>query len=605
MVEAQRLVQREIFFERSEKRFFIPSSLVHIMWITEWVDQVGTHLIFREYKQATQKRIVINLNQITRVEVRQDSSLQNSRVIFIEAGQVKATVAPVKDTDEEVNYWVNGLKKMQGRFNLAPGKTRQVVQSPLPKSKRDALGGSGAVPAVSATVGIPAAASLEGLLKINFTDAMISSGSFIGVSAGWSDTIFASLQEPRLILSKGRKAGGPPVGFLDLNELSHMPEVTQADAIGKVLRLHMKGGSLTVDLGGFDPAGSFDNWLKTLTAFKKKAKLAAIEQNSSGSSLTVPGAEDASGPVAAVRTSSRPRSIVFGKDVAAAAVSGADATTSSSAAATEVVAHTFKVGDMVWAQFSDDQLWYRAVIYYVSPGAAEFKVVFVEYGNTQDCARNILRPIGDPAMLALLGKPLEDVLSSKSVDQGRPMFIQVPTAVVAELRRGTRAGTIMQFDPRAVLKQQAEEMGDDAQPEQQQQQLDPRALQRPQSRTSVVAPPPAATEAGSPGSAPFIQTPEAENEMFDLAIEDDDGSNSSSNTPQQESSKEDTRAAIRDRLARRSPRASERSDTVDQEAAARVRARLEARKQQKGGAEAKEEGPKEEVPNESLLDADE
>ncbi len=76
------------------------------MWVTEWVNQSGTHLHFREFKQSTQKRIVVDLSKVTRVEVRKDSSLPNSRCFYVEAGDMKLVLAPVKDTDEEMNYWV-------------------------------------------------------------------------------------------------------------------------------------------------------------------------------------------------------------------------------------------------------------------------------------------------------------------------------------------------------------------------------------------------------------------------------------------------------------------------------------------------------------------
>jgi hypothetical protein len=66
------------------------------MWISEWVSQSGTSLSFREHKQSAAKRLVVPLDKLVKVESRSDSSLPNSRCIYIEAGDVKLVVAPVK-----------------------------------------------------------------------------------------------------------------------------------------------------------------------------------------------------------------------------------------------------------------------------------------------------------------------------------------------------------------------------------------------------------------------------------------------------------------------------------------------------------------------------
>ncbi len=103
------------------------------MWINEWVSQSGTTLAFREHKQSNQKRLVVQMDKIVKVEVRKDSSLANSRCIYIEAADVKVVVAPVKDTEEEINYWLNGLKKMQARFNNSSSKpTPTIPKKALP-----------------------------------------------------------------------------------------------------------------------------------------------------------------------------------------------------------------------------------------------------------------------------------------------------------------------------------------------------------------------------------------------------------------------------------------------------------------------------------------
>ncbi len=134
---------------------------VHIMWITEWVSQSGTHLAFREFKSSTQKRIVVSLDKLTKVEVRNDSSLPNSRCIYIEAGDTKLVVAPVKDTDEEINYWLKGLKKMQARFNSGPlpkPSPKVPVKNAELQQKQQAVAAS-TTPPTSSTVAVPATAS--------------------------------------------------------------------------------------------------------------------------------------------------------------------------------------------------------------------------------------------------------------------------------------------------------------------------------------------------------------------------------------------------------------------------------------------------------------
>lgn len=52
-----------------------------------------------------------------------------TRTIFVEAGELKATVAPVKDTQEELDYWLAGLRRMQQRY--ATGAPRSSPRLPI------------------------------------------------------------------------------------------------------------------------------------------------------------------------------------------------------------------------------------------------------------------------------------------------------------------------------------------------------------------------------------------------------------------------------------------------------------------------------------------
>src|SRR5690606_638444 len=72
-----------------------------------------------------------------------------------------------------------------------------------------------------------------------------------------------------------------------------------------------------------------------------------------------------------------------------------------------------------------------------------------------------IRPIDDAAMLALAEKPLSYITSPTSIDAARPLTVQIPQKVAQDLRRSTRAGTIMRLDPKLVMKQQHDERGDD------------------------------------------------------------------------------------------------------------------------------------------------
>ncbi len=437
---------------------------VHVMWISEWVDQVGLHLNFREFKQGTNKRIVINLNQITKVEVRSnDATLKDSRTIYIEAGDVKVTVAPVKDTQEEIDYWVNGLKRMQGRFNVSPG-TRRVESGRVPKV--DPATRRSAVPA-SLSGTLPQAARTEGTLKLLASKELAPS---FGMSApGWTGPVSCTLNEPKLVFKRGESV----LASIDLQDMTHMPEVD-----GKVIRLHTKQGAH--ELSEFDPPETQEKWLKALTAFKKKKSSAAAEAPAATAAVSV------APPVLQV-----------------------NAVAASASAPVIVEAHTYKMGDMVWCEFVEDKLWYRGVIYYLSGDS--YKIVFIEYGNTQDSGPKQVRPIDDAAMLALAGKDLAYVLSPKSIDAARPLTVQLPQAIVQDLRRGTRAGTIMRLDPKAILQQLKEERGDDEEAAAAAAHEASPAPQRHALTAPVISGPPA-----------VVKKEETEPDLFDWALHDDD-----------------------------------------------------------------------------------
>jgi hypothetical protein len=444
---------------------------VHVMWISEWVDQVGLHLNFREFKQGTNKRIVINLSQITKVEVRSnDPTLKDSRVIYIEAGDIKVTVAPVKDTQEEIDYWVGGLRRMQGRFNVAPGTKRG--ESPRVPRVDPATRRSQTPLNTSSGPPLPvfaAASKAESTLRLLATKEQ---APLFGLAApGLTAPVACVFIEPKLQF----KRGDAVVATIDLSDMTHMPEVD-----GKVIRLHTKQGP--VELSEFDPPEAQEKWLKALTAFKKKKGASAVSTEASSSGALPPAISLSSG-----------------------AIPAAAATTAAAAA---VVAHTYKMGDMVWCEFVDDKLWYRGVIYLLNGDA--FKVVFIEYGNTQDSGPKQVRPIDDPAMLALSGRDLAFVTSPKSIDAARPMTVQIPQGIAQDLRRGTRAGTIMKLDPKTIVKQLQEERGgDEEEPQQQQQQPPPRHV--------------ASAPAVVPSSPPAMpKREETEPDLFDWALRDDD-----------------------------------------------------------------------------------
>jgi hypothetical protein len=63
----------------------------------------------------------------------------------------------------------------------------------------------------------------------------------------------------------------------------------------------------------------------------------------------------------------------------------------------------FRVGDTVEAQYTEDQLWYRAVV--DERLGNQYVVTFTEYGNSQQCSADFLRPLPEVACGVCGGPP--------------------------------------------------------------------------------------------------------------------------------------------------------------------------------------------------------
>jgi hypothetical protein len=335
------------------------------------------------------------------VEVRQGDG---TRTIYLEAGELKVTVAPVKDTQDELDYWLAGLRRMQQRYAAGGGANRSSPRIPVKdrstgsrigaaagecsKKKEQHcvfnahIGNSGALPVAVPSLTVPGStahasnANSFGSLKVLASKDLASAQQKVVLLSFW--------EEPRIVL---RNSQNTAVGSLDVSDMTHMPEVDE-----RRVRLHTKGG--VIELGDFDPPDSLERWVKTLTAFKKKRALGGPSPAAASSASHLPAAAG-SLPVAQEASS--------------------------------VTAHTYKLGDMVWCEFVDDKLWYRGVLYFLD--GKNFKVVFIEYSNTQDCVIEQIRPIDDPAMLALAGKSLAHIVSPNSIDGNHPLTVQIPSKV--------------------------------------------------------------------------------------------------------------------------------------------------------------------------------
>ena len=285
---------------------------VHIMWISEWVAQTGTNLVFREFKTSLQKRVTLGLDTIVKVEIRKDSSLKDSRVIYVEAADMKVTLAPVKDTDAEVNYWVNGLRRMQARFNVAPGTVRSSPSVPHREEQPSVAAATKEEPQTSTATATTAPSSPN---KTGMALSSIQSGSAAatpgtkGTSPSFaratpqvgmqrsSSFVVANLEgwmqlnvtkEAAKKIGRGQKAGWHPFWFvqesaklhlhraqpdeeslysIDLADVSQMEITTDSDVAGDVIRLH---SSTTVYNLCPANASMFEYWKNGLTACRKR-----------------------------------------------------------------------------------------------------------------------------------------------------------------------------------------------------------------------------------------------------------------------------------------------------------------------------------------------
>jgi hypothetical protein len=320
---------------------------------------------------------------------------------------------------------------------------------------------------------------------------------------------------------------GDQVGQLDLQEMTHMPEVDE-----RRIRLHTKQG--VFELGEFDPADSQDKWLRSLTAFKKKRAGGSFVATLAGS-----------GPIAAAASST------------------------AASTAQDTVAHTYKLGDMVWCEFVDDLLWYRGVLYFLDGKIFKvlclqvfvccfnsMQVVFIEYSNTQDCVAAQIRPIDDAAMLALAEKPLSFIVSPGSIDGTHPLTVQIPQKVAVELRSqgNLRRGTIMRLDPKQVVQQLHDEIGqNEPEPE--------------------------------PETEPEVQESQAEREesstdLFDWALQDDEEEQPVDEEEEEVEAKEEEvlQEEEEEEAADAAGEVQEPSDESKESKAAQIRARLALRR---------------------------
>jgi hypothetical protein len=312
---------------------------VHIMWITEWVSQSGTHLVFREFKSSTQKRIVVSLDKLSKVEVRTDTSL-NSRCIFIEAGDMKVMVAPVRDTDEEVNYWSVGLKKMQLRFasgslpktpKLPPKSAdlqqkQQVVaagpaaaapvtpavpivtvvdqqapaeettsSSPVKASRsptftralptanaRASLFGVSPTTAASVAVPVPTA-PLEGWMQLNVTKDVSKRYKALN-KVMWTPLWF--VQDGLKLVFYRSLQKDEELGVIDMNEVTQMETTTHEDVSGDVIRLLTKTIVLMLCPQN---AEMFEYWQKGLALMRRRT----LAKGSSANDLSMAAVQGA------------------------------------------------------------------------------------------------------------------------------------------------------------------------------------------------------------------------------------------------------------------------------------------------------------------------
>jgi hypothetical protein len=672
------------------------------MWINEWVSQSGTSLSFREHKQSSAKRLVVQMDKLVKVEVRNDSSLPNCRCIYIEAADVKVVVAPVKDTDDEINYWLNGLKKMQARFTnvsskptptipkkalpstpsddetsaaSSPSKFTRVAPSAQAQQRASSLAelptvSSTATTAVSSSSPLSESAVSIGRLRVktmtstsrSSSDLDVSNGAAASPAAGsaaggagaplaspaaspkvsrldsdrkvegWlqvygisgkntsSKSLFGTLKKmtgskwapywgsvsgSTIHLLKSQE-DATLLGDLELDQVSLVEETSDKEMVGRVLRLSMLSGDTNLicpkesefamwneRIAAVVAAARAKNPAVTAAAASLSASSPSISRNSlfkarsstvnkivveraaplpgealsgwvfveegdkwsrqwlaqKGTILTVLASEHEGAAtrggydlliLAKVEQSAAPEAygpavtcwfgefntFVFSPERGQHAywMTGLGNVLEkykpkiveprrSAAPPSVVVAPAaaapcmFSVGQQVWAQFSQDSLWYRAVVDAAREGDI-YDVTFSEYRNQQrDCPLNTLRPINDPAMLALLNTTLEQVTSASSVDRNRPMSVQIPASIAQALRKGT----FVTIDPAAAVREQQlaapveEEPADGNEEEMTQQEI-----------------PEEATIASSPVSQTSIMTRKTVDAMYVKVLEDDD-----------------------------------------------------------------------------------
>jgi predicted transcriptional regulator len=231
----------------------------------------------------------------------------------------------LKDTDEEINYWLNGLKKMQSRFNTLPGvvKASLVVPKkalPLPEALPAALvpEEEGPLsPSRAAATGSPSAVKTPAFARVN-PSASARSSLFQAspVLEGWSQL---NITKDVAKKSKGLKAGHwvalwfcqqdfklnyylnaekeEVLGVIDLAEVTQVEVVTQDDVVGDVIRLMTKS---VVYMMCAQNAEMFQYWSKGIAALRKRLPVARGNSSSdlpTAVAVAGAGATQASSPL--------------------------------------------------------------------------------------------------------------------------------------------------------------------------------------------------------------------------------------------------------------------------------------------------------------------
>jgi hypothetical protein len=116
----------------------------------------------------------------------------------------------------------------------------------------------------------------------------------------------------------------------------------------------------------------------------------------------------------------------------------------------------FSIGDRVWARWDEDGLFYRAeIVLHDQTQAKEFSLVFTDYGNTQECTLDQLRPLDDPVMLGLAGIELN--AAQRTVDRSaRPISVAISKEALAQAQREEEDETWSRLQAKTAAKKRAE-----------------------------------------------------------------------------------------------------------------------------------------------------